>query len=66
MRQPLVWIESRWSDQLPAKSGGIVLAIADCFRLAGHKGRSVHWAAEPGLKLPWEMPENEPGYLRLR
>jgi len=64
--QPLVWIENRWSDQLPAKSGGIVPASADCFRSARDKGGSMQWAAEPGLRIPWETPENEPAYRRLR
>jgi hypothetical protein len=66
MPQALVWIEGRWSDQLPAKSGGIVPASADCFRSARDKGRSMQWAADPGLRKSWETPENEPGYLRLR
>jgi hypothetical protein len=61
VRQPLVWIESRWSDQLPAKSGGIVPAVSDYSAQPGHKGRSVHYEAEPGLRKPWENPVNEPG-----
>lgn len=66
MPQPLVWIESRWSDQLSAKSGGIVPASADCFRSARDKGRSMQLAAEAGLRKPRETPENQPGYVRLR